>query len=59
MHLQAQDIDRHTPPLILPIEQPPMREFDSDVQPQRHPDEPPLPDESDNIPGDESDSSQT
>lgn len=38
---------------LMPIEQPPMREFDSDVEPQRHPDEPPIPDESDNIPGDE------
>lgn len=34
----------------------PKPELDSDVHPQRQPGEPPLPDESDNIPGDENDS---
>jgi len=38
------------------VERPgPKPELESDVHPQRHPDEDPLPDESDNIPGDESD----
>lgn len=52
MHTQAHNAGVHVPPLILPIELPPTREFDSDVEPQRHPDEPPILDESDNIPGD-------
>ncbi len=34
---------------------PPKREVDSDVHPQRRPGDPPRPDESDNIPGDEND----
>lgn len=52
MHIQAHNAGASITPL-MPIELPPARELDSDVEPQRHPDEPLIPDESDNIPGDE------
>lgn len=52
MPTQAQNAGASITPL-MPIESPPARELDSDVEPQRHPHELPIPDESDNIPGDE------
>lgn len=58
MHLQSTQVpgipgDPNKPDRIVPIA--PKREDDADVHPQRHPGEPPLPNESDNIPGDEND----
>lgn len=51
------DVASDTPPSstkpIKPLQ--PKPEIDSDVHPQRQPGESPLPDESDNIPGDEND----